>query len=362
MIGLLTITEAALYVCFAILIGGLFLYSIPERIRPAYTLPAHLLTGSSLLIALLSFVPLIPIVTFIAEQSGQSFSLFRFILTSDMGIQWLTLCLAAVLLAVFIQLIDVKASKEAAITGFVWSLLLSVLIAWTSHASSVDAIGGLIAHWIHFAGVCLWFGILLVVSWFSVSTGEIRWSAFLNWYSPLAIGCMTAITAAGLMLMEYITPAYWDSWLLPYGQALLLKHLLYAVLISLAFINGFLLRKSMHIKWLRAETTIVVVILLVTAFMTHSASPRDVTQVLQTDGVSQWFALLHQGSWSINWRVDLAFNSYTILLSFIAMLFAALMVMAYRKKHSPFVFTTIGGLAVITVFIAVLISIVPAAV
>ncbi|MCR8845002.1 CopD family protein [Paenibacillus sp. SC116] len=357
---MLTITEAALYVCFAILIGGLFLYSLPERMRPTYTLPTYLLTGSSLLIGLLSFVPLISIVEFLAEQSGQQFSLFRFILTSDMGIQWLTLCLAAILLAVFTQLIDVKASKGAAITGFVWSLLLSVLIAWTSHASSVDAIGGFLAHWIHFVGVCLWFGILLIVSW--LTTSETRWNTFLNWYSPLAIGCMTAITAAGLILMEYITPTYWDSWLLPYGQALLLKHLLYAVLISLAFINGFLLRKRMHIKWLRAETIIVVVILLVTAFMTHSASPRDVAQVLQTDGVSQWFDLLHQGNWSSNWRVGLAFNSYTILLSFMAMLFIALMVMAYQKKQSPFVFITIGCLAVITVFIAVLISIVPAVV
>ncbi|MBD8499630.1 copper resistance D family protein [Paenibacillus arenosi] len=358
MIGLLTVTEAALYVCFAILIGGLFLYSLPERTRPAYTLPTCLLTGSSLLIALLSFVPLIPILDFLAEQSGQPFSIFRYLLSSDMGIQWLTLGLAAILLAVFIQLIDVKASRGAAATAFVWSLLLSVLIAWTSHASSVDAIGGFIAHWIHFAAVCLWFGILLIVSWFS--TSESRWNTFMNWYSPLAIGCMTAITAAGLILMEYITPTYWDSWLLPYGQALLLKHLLYAVLISLAFINGFLLRKKMHLKWLRAETIVVVIILLVTAFMTHSASPRDVAQVLQTDGVSQWFELLHQGGWSINWRVDLAFNSYTLILSFMAILFAALMVMAYRKKQSPFVFIAIGCLAVITVFIAVLISIVPA--
>ena len=63
----------------------------------------------------------------------------------------------------------------------------------------------------------------------------------------VAIACLLLTVATGLVLMTLIIDLkeYSDAWMIPYGQSLLIKHLLIIPLLGYAFINSILVRKRL---------------------------------------------------------------------------------------------------------------------
>ncbi|TXK89880.1 hypothetical protein FVE24_14620 [Parageobacillus sp. SY1] len=85
-----------------------------------------------------------------------------------------------------------------------------------------------------------------------------------------------------MMLVGVDLSDYINSWVLPYGQMLLLKHISIIPLLAFALINGILLRRlsaqpNLNIRaWLKAETIIITVIFFFTSIL-GTSSPLTMT-------------------------------------------------------------------------------------
>ena len=160
-------------------------------------------------------------------------------------------------------------------------------VSWSSHASSINQFFGGLSHILHFTAVSVWVGILFVVSWFS--TNHNNWLKFLNWFTPIAMSCFVGTIISGLILMNLVITDYTNSWLFPYGQALLIKHLLIIPLLMYAIINGILVKRKVKRDpnfnprfWARIETIIILLIFSVTAVLGQQAPPKETTLVKPT--------------------------------------------------------------------------------
>ena len=122
--------------------------------------------------------------------------------------------------------------------------ILIQAFGWSSHASSYDQVKGFYNHSAHFTAVSVWAGILFVVSWFSKNHSN--WLNFLKWFTPVAIVCFISTIMTGFILMTFAVEFkdYPNSWMLPYGQALLIKHLLIIPLMIYAMINSILIKRN----------------------------------------------------------------------------------------------------------------------
>ena len=222
--SLLIVTEAILYVCFSLLVGGLLTNAVPSDRKPPVRIPKPLLAASALSVGVLSFGPVYAVATYLAGEIVFWTILRSVVFDFQVGKAWLMTLAVSLILFFLISFNDLSRSRLLSRVAIGWAGLLIILVGWASHAASQAPVAGFIAHTLHFAAVCTWTGILLTIGWFSKE--PTHWEAFLRWFTPLAIVCVVVAAAAGLWLMQIIVPEYVNSWLLPYGQALLVKHLL----------------------------------------------------------------------------------------------------------------------------------------
>ncbi|WP_159462156.1 copper resistance D family protein [Halobacillus sp. Marseille-P3879] len=110
----------------------------------------------------------------------------------------------------------------------------------------------------------------------------LTWYAFIEWFTFFAIGCIVLLSFTGMFMSFSLTESVVSSWTLPYGQALLIKYLLFLILLVFAFINGFLIRQKVknnpHFSprpWWKAESAIVLAIFSITGFMTEQEPPHN---------------------------------------------------------------------------------------
>lgn len=158
--------------------------------------------------------------------------------------------------------------------------------------------------------------------------------------------------------MQYIVPEYWNSWLLPYGEALLLKHLLLIPVLLLAFLNSFVLKREGNpLKWVKAESILVALIFIVTGFMGQEAPPHDVSETIQAEGASPLILSILQGNLNPNLNVTLHFNLLTALLLALAIMFTLMIIASFKRKMNPTFFIVTSVMWVLSVFLAVLFSI-----
>ncbi|WP_044642297.1 copper resistance D family protein [Risungbinella massiliensis] len=356
MMMLVTITEPLLYISYALVIGGLFLASLPEQKKPPLSIPNWLLPTSIISICLFGLGPVIQVWSFIPTVTKNSISIWSFLTENTQGQAWLATTFGVILLLLFLWMNDIHTSRPTAFLSLVWGMYLLLSNTWASHGASLATLG-LWATFFHFLAVSIWFGILLYIAWFG-STSE-RWGSFLKWYTPTSIACIITIFLAGLILMQYIAPEYWNSWLLPYGEALLIKHLLFAVILSFAIVNAFWLRKKGSLSWLRAETIIVVLILIVTGWMGQQEPPHEVLTTLQYVPVSPLFETVTTQDWNPLKEVTLSWTSSSILLAVMSLGFFLLMIVWVYQKRSAWLYLLLGVLWVCTSFLAILFSITP---
>ncbi|MGF9798564.1 copper resistance D family protein [Brevibacillus agri] len=361
-----TLSEIGLYLCFSILVGGLLLQMVPDNSKPTVTLPKPILLSSVAGIGMLTFMPVLRVILyFFSDPHIDSWDLIKSVLFSfEVGkAWWMTLGLSIVL---FIMIAKTnpsgKPSQEMLVPKLALAIGLVLIQGWSSHAASFFAWDGFFAHTMHFLAMSIWVGILLVTGWFS--QGEANWGSFLAWYHPLAIACVVMTTAAGLVLTLYVSPEYLNGWIFSYGQALLIKHLLLIPLLLFGAINGLLLKKRLKTQpdfnplgWFKAESVFVLAIFGVTAFMGQQATPHEAAAAPNMTEPSPLFSFFYQGVLGDNPALFLAMNGASGILLAAALLFGAMVVLAYQKKMSPCISVLMGILCAATGYLSLMFAI-----
>lgn len=339
------VSEALLYICFALLTGTFIIRTVPERLRPDIRVGNGVLLVCALAVPVLSFVPIHnTAVIFARDFDMPYFTILRQVLSDiDAGKAWLWTLIGSLGLAALLALKSFRDDKHMPKVGLFITFLLIVWLGYASHSASLYGMKGVIVHSAHFLAVAVWIGILFVASWFS-RNGE-NWPAFVRWFSPVAIVCVLISISAGLILMSFTTPQYVQSWILPYGQMLLIKHLLLLPLLLFAYTNGFgyrlkLLRnESFNPRpWIRAESLFALLVLIATGILGQQTPPHDVSETLQSVSPSPVFTAIYKGNFSPDIKLALHLPPESLLLFAAAIVMAAGLISMYRGNRLKLAF------------------------
>lgn len=320
------LSDFLLYGVMSFLAGVLVLQFVPEHRKPAITVkkPAVLLAIAS--IPFLSAAPAIQLfgllmnnVSFVSAvwtsltefQVGQSFA-FSFFLS-------------------FFWFGATAVNSSKYIQAF-WFLLSILNMGFGSHAASLDFLPGLLSHTIHFLSLTLWAGVLILVTWWAPALTN--WRSFLKWFTPFAFTMVTILVISGFAVwLLFSKPAdYTASWVLPYGQMLLLKHLSILPLLAAAFLNGFGNKaKEPSRNLLKLETFMLGLVFLSTAVMSKLAPPHNVNNTFLTEGTAPFLETLI-GAQYLPITPQFALSLNGILLLLIGMLSIGLMIMSFFRR------------------------------
>lgn len=323
---LIGLSDFLLYLVLAFLAGDAMLRFVKKDRKPLIEVPKKWLIIALALIPLLLAPPLIQIILLLADAYGLPQAAVDVVAKFRIGQSYVI----GVLLA-GAWLITVLRDGSAAVRA-VWLVLSSVNVGYASHAASIEGWQGFAGHTIHFLALLLWAGVLLHIAWFMVDGRN--WRRFLKWFTPFSVAMMAVLIASGFWLMLFfVAPEdYASSWILPYGQLLLLKHLSIVPLLLAAFINAALSRgDAPNAAWLEIESWLLVLVLLITAFMSKLAPPHNINETFRLEGTAplmDWFVgpqyLPVQAVWTPN--VD------GFLMIGIGLICLVLQWLSYRKR------------------------------
>ncbi len=172
-------------------------------------------------------------------------------------------------------------------------MAMVVTFAWSGHASSIKGAEGMLVHSIHALAVFIWTGGLLILGFWSPS--DRNWGIFLEWFKPLVTLCFLLIVGSGIYLMSVVVQVeeYSDSWILPYGQALLWKHVLILPVLIIGIMNGKWSyaspERSFEVRRMRMRMEGILILLLftATAWLGQQEPPHSIKDTLQSSG-SHW--------------------------------------------------------------------------
>ena len=358
---LVIISQALLYLCFSVLVGSFILLLVPSKYRPDIKIPKRFLLISAITLPIFAFIPVLDITLYIAPRLGL-FESFKIVLTTyTVGTAWDFTLLGSVVLVLLIAL---ARSTEKGIFAFLGLLLtfgLILTVAWSSHAGAIDPIIGIISDFLHLAAVSIWVGILLIVGWCSIN--HENWLEFLSWFSMVAIGCLVATALSGVFLMDVMVDGYIDSWMVSYGQGLLIKHLFLLPLVFYALVNGFIVKFKISkdatfnpIPWIRVEGFILFVIFTITAIFSQQSPPHG--NYLTSDAVSPLFRLFHDDIIDSGNTIGFVVNSNTVCFFFLSILFMGLMVLSFFKKASIIISFLFSCLFVMSIYLMLMMTVV----
>ncbi len=329
------IFETLLYLSFALTGGYILLLFVPDWAKPQIKLPPDLFQYALFGIPLFSLMSIIRTV-FILRDFAENLSFLQvlFIVLKDYsyGNAWVWNLIICTVMYIVFQLSD------PARAGIKWTLAaawcLSVLAhGWASHPAGFSS-WGFLAQSAHVGAVSVWLGILIIVAWFT--RGAWNWKAFVRWYTPFAIGCMALVTAAGIAMMFILIDGYLNAWGIAYGQALLLKHLIFVPLLLLAFMNGWLskiTRDGQHTKalrrWLRFETLLALSILIITAYMGIQEPPHE--GEFKEPDPSPLFRLLHGEN--VQLTLDWQWSALPLGLILTGVIALSLTIASYKREN-----------------------------
>ncbi|SES11334.1 copper resistance D family protein [Psychrobacillus sp. OK032] len=361
---LTTISEAIVYTCFALLMGSYIFSLFPADLKPKIIVSQKIKLFAVAGIAIFSFTPLLSLVTFLYEDHGLWQTLKSIIFTFGVGRAWLFLAIFSIILGLYIFFFDKKTSAIYSVIGIILIFVLIAGLGWSGHASSISPVKGFITHFTHFASVVVWVGILLIVSWFSRNTDN--WSNFLKWFHVMALYCFAIVMITGLSLMNLSMEwsAYPDSWMLSYGQSLLIKHLLIIPLIGYAFINGIVMKRKLKKEgsfdprpWTRVEFFVILLIFVATGAMSQQSPPSNIAQILSSEGISPLFGLFYDGAIQPSLNAQLVPKFDGILLGIVSICFFTVSILTFFKKMPPLFSFIMSILVVISAYLALLLSV-----
>lgn len=355
---LIILSQALLYISFALLTGSFILILVPPSYRPAFHISQKLLKLCAISIPVLTFFPVLNIVFILAPRFSFIEALTIVITTYTVGNAWLA-TLAATLLLIFT--LTLKKQKLAATLSLLLTIIAMLSVAWASHAASIDFIIGMISDFLHLLSVSVWVGILLIIGWCATNTDN--WLAFLKWFSLTAISCLSLTALSGVLLMDVLVDSYIKSWPVTYGQGLFLKHLFLFPLVFFALANAFLVKFKLTrdanfnpLRWIRAEGLILLTIFIVTAFF--SQQPPAHGNFLSEDAISPLFKLFYDGSLDMTSRIIFDANPGSVGFFFSTILMSALTILSIFKKTPSWVSYLLGCTVTICIFLMVMLAIV----
>lgn len=346
----LFLTETMLYLSLSFLVGMLIVELVPSNMKPSIHIKRSWISYAVAGVMLFSFAPLIPLILRISDSLGFLEGLWQVLTKFTAGQAWLaTLCIAILF---FVLLFYSKGEKQGSIAApaLVLALGLIVTLGLSSHPQSIAPSLGILYYTMHLVAISAWVGTLIVVSF--LSNNESNWSAFLKWFTPLAIGCLSLTIISGYLMMTIVMDIgqYPSTWSINYGQALLIKHLLFIPVFLFACINGFWVKRKLQDPsyqpktWAKAESVILFFIFTVTAVMSQQAPPNDLANTIRIDGVSPLFQSMTGNAMIEFVPLTLEWNLNTILLCGLSVLFIVLFFLSFAKK-APAAFTFTLGLA-----------------
>ncbi|MFT9597545.1 copper resistance D family protein [Mesobacillus sp.] len=327
----LIVSETVLYLSFSILVGAMIFQLVPVNFKPKIEIPRAVYFLSILGIIFASIGPVVQVIFYFIEALGFWETLRSVLFDFEVGKAWMFTSWVGLLLYFMILFNKSKYFQTFLV------LLLIIAVGYSSHAASLSFWYGLTSHTIHFLGVVVWTGILLIVSLFSKDVRN--WSKFLSWFTPTAILCLILIIVSGFMTMKLVVDPkdYVSSWMLPYGQALLVKHILIIPLLVFAFINGILMKKQAEhpgpstIKWMRAEGIFITLIFIVTGALGIQSPPHDIESMIKTEGYSQLYKWFHP--FLTNDIVQLNVDASFLFGAFLSTILLILMVLSFTRKN-----------------------------
>ncbi len=380
------ISEFLLYCSFAILVGSEIIQLVPQNKRPDIKIPRWLTGALPILIISLSFVPLINIANHFYEGSGVHYLaiLGEVLFGFSAGHAFLLTVFVAILLLMVQMIKSILPNRRLSYLSLCCTFLLVLAFGWASHCTSAYQLKGFIPHTLHFLAVCIWMGILFVVAWFS--TNHHHWQAFLKWFTPVALTCLFITIGSGLFLMNLLVPDYTDAWMVSYGQALLIKHLLVIPLLLFAIINGVWVRaklksanlaherqigstaeigsteENLHCKfspipWVRAESIMGLLVLSAAAVMGQQSPPENLAALLQTEEPSRLFSWFYRGEVSAGTVLQFTATGLSILFTCVAVSLLLAIVYLFRRKWSSSIAVGFALLFVVSAYLAIMLAI-----
>lgn len=349
------LAEVVTYLLFSILIGNTALQFISEKKKPKTYISKKTLLLSSLGIYIFTFGPVAQTISYFSDDVGLTLAAYSVLTDFQVGRAWIVIGFMSVFLWMTLLLNGSKYLQA------LWLLLMVFAIGYSSHVASLSFWNGFIAHSIHFLMVTLWTGILIHVAWFS--SDEKKWPLFLRWFTPFAMINLMILLISGFALMFYVVEPkdYVNSWVLPYGQMLLLKHLSIIPLLVFAFLNGVLTRKSLRVSsfdprpWIKGESIIIFLVFCFTSVLGTLSPPHEVEFTVQSEGASIWVEwLLGTDIPSVN-NVHLTPNFLSLFLLANSLLFLALIVISF-KKVKPYIAILFGMSFVFALYFGLMIS------
>ena len=155
---------------------------------------------------------------------------------------------------------------------------------------------------------------------------------------------------------------YTNSWMIPYGQTLLIKHLLIIPLLVYATINSLLIKKKLIKEvdfdprpWTRIESIVILLIFSTTAALGQQSPPHET--VITNDGVSKLFFMFYQGKFYPEMTLQMVVNSNSLFLMILAVLLLVLIILTFKKKVSPVLSFFLSLLFVISSYLSLILSI-----
>lgn len=314
------VAKALLYLCFSILIGAFILYSLPKPSSPVIRITKKWLLILIALVPVFGIGELLRLTLYLGEDFGYWLTFQNIVFSFEVGKGWLFLTGISVLLFFMVLFNEIKEERFFAGLSLVLLTGMAVSVGYASHAASLSQLG-IIAHSLHFIAVTAWSGILLVTGFFS--SGKNPGQSFYTWFTPFALICLLTVIGAGLWLMSYIVPEYVNGYMLDYGQALLIKHILLFIVVFYSLINGVWLKKKLKegnstfplLKWIKAEGIVLFLVFAATAVMSQQTPPHDVAETLKMEKPSQLFSFvtgMNPGA-NPNLGIDLSLMSFVWL-------------------------------------------------
>jgi putative copper export protein len=367
------VTEILLYIDFSILMGGLLLSLVPETKRPPVHISKRILLVSVLLIPILSFIPLLEVVVLLSRDMGFGTTMSTILFTFEVGKAWLFTTVVSIFLFIRLSLININKNKAAIGTAIFLTVFLTFSAGYASHASSITDWIGFLSHSVHLLTVTVWAGVVLFIGWFSYN--HKNWSSFFKWFSPLAVTSVVILIIAGYVTMKIdinsyenlnatLFQEYKDSLVINYGQALLIKHLFIIPLLVFAFINAILIRRKLQsnsqynpIKWVKAESIFMILVMIATAFIGQDYPPHQVTQLVKTGGFSSLFELLNDQVINLPIHVVFDYSVTSYILFVFAVISAGCIILLSVKRESPALSFLFAIIFVICSYIGIVIGI-----
>ncbi|MCM3601778.1 CopD family protein [Robertmurraya korlensis] len=352
---LIPFVELINYCLYSILAGYIALQFVPNEYKPITKVSKKAILLLLLGIYICSFGPVVQVISYFSDSVGFALATYSVLTDFQVGRAWISTGFLTVFLWLTIVLNGSKYIQAILL------LFMVLSVGYASHVASLSFWSGLIAHSAHFLVISLWVGVLIHVAWFS--NDQEKWSKFLKWFTPFAVVSLVIIFISGFSLMKYIVEPkdYVSSWVLPYGQMLLLKHISIIPLLIFALINGLLLKRvhgdSLYNPrpWIKAEGLIILITFYFTSIMGTLSPPHDVDFTVKSEGASKWVEWLLGKEIVTTMNVGLKGNFPSILMMVLSLLFIG-MIFVSMKRINPlsavffgvsFIFTMYFGIMMI---------------